>query len=64
MRIPWVPVRSSSYKDTPIEAYHFAYDPAKPLSGPIKAELDAALLAIYGEVKRPLESAAAPDGSS
>jgi hypothetical protein len=45
-RIVWIPVRSSSYQITPIEAYQAAHSPNRPLASLSEAELDEALVRI------------------
>jgi internalin A len=54
LTILWVPLSSSSYKDTPIALYQAVCDPARPLDGLTDAELNAALLKIYNATKNAL----------
>jgi internalin A len=42
VRILWVPVRESAYKQTPLKKYQAVLDPGKPLAGMTKAKRDQA----------------------
>lgn len=50
VQILWVPVRASSYKDSPIQKYQAAIPPNKPLAE-MKAERDAAWVRVCDRIK-------------
>ncbi len=49
--IIWIPVRTSSYKETSLKDYQAAIDPGKPLAN-MKAERDKAWVRICEEIKK------------
>jgi hypothetical protein len=53
--ILWVPVRASSYKQTPIAAYQAAHPPATPLAALSEADCDGALVKICEKIHQEYE---------
>jgi hypothetical protein len=52
VKILWVPVRKSAYKQTPLKDYQAVFDPGKPLAGMPKAKRDQALVEICEEIEK------------
>jgi internalin A len=52
VKILWVPVRDSGYKQTALKNYQALLDPAKPLAGMTKAKRDQAWVKICEEIQR------------
>jgi TIR domain len=52
VKIFWVPVRDSGYKQTALKNYQALLDPAKPLAGMTQAKRDQAWLKICEEIQR------------
>jgi hypothetical protein len=48
IKILWIPVRSSAYKQTPLKNYQALIDPSKPLASMLKAKRDGALDGPFG----------------
>jgi hypothetical protein len=63
VKILWVPVRESAYKQTPLENYHALLDPIKPLASMTQARRDKAWVKISEDIEKQLtaeESIIAP----
>lgn len=56
----WVPVRASLYKETEIEKYQAAHDPARPLASLSPAEQDHALVEISEKICEVIKAAELP----
>ena len=52
VKILWVPVRESAYKQTPLKNYQAVLDPGKPLAGMTKAKRDQAWVKICEEIEK------------
>jgi internalin A len=52
VKILWVPVRESAYKQTPLKNYQAVLDPGKPLAGMTRAKRDQAWVRICEEIER------------
>jgi len=52
VKILWVPVRESAYKQTPLKKYQAVFDPGKPLAGMTKAKRDQAWVKICEEIEK------------
>ncbi len=55
VRLLWIPVRASSYKDSPIAKYQAVIPPDKPIAQ-MKAERDAAWVKICQEIKKAVQN--------
>jgi internalin A len=56
LRILWVPVSASSFKETEIGEYQAALNPERPLDRMRPAERNQAWVRVCGEIKAALES--------
>jgi hypothetical protein len=52
VKILWVPVRESAYKQTPLKNYQAVLDPGKTLAGMTRAKRDQAWVRICEEIER------------
>lgn len=52
VKILWIPVRSSAYKQTPLKNYQAIIDPSKPLAGMPKAKRDRAWVEICENIQK------------
>jgi internalin A len=52
VKILWIPVRESAYKQTPLEKYQAVLEPGKPLAGMTKAKRDQAWVSICEAIER------------
>jgi hypothetical protein len=52
VKILWIPVRASSYEQTPLERYQALYDASKPLADMSKAKRDRAWVQICKRIKK------------
>jgi internalin A len=59
VKIVWVPVRESAYKQTPLKNYQAALDPTKSLAAMMKAKRDQAWVKICEEIQKAVNN---PDG--
>jgi len=55
LRICWIPVRASTYKNTQIERYQAFGDPSRPLARLSKAKREEELVKICGQIAKAIE---------
>src|SRR5208283_3462230 len=60
VKILWVPVRDSAYKQTALKNYQAVLDPNKPLAGMTKAKRDQAWVMICKQIERALDDPREP----
>jgi hypothetical protein len=62
VKILWIPVRHSAYKQTPLKNYHSVLSPETPLAALTKAKRDQAFVRICEEIEKALSEEASPEG--
>jgi TIR domain-containing protein/D-alanyl-D-alanine carboxypeptidase-like protein len=60
VKILWVPVRASAYKETALRNYQAVIDPSKPLAGMTTANRDQAWVKICEEIKKAVNPSKEP----
>jgi TIR domain/CHAT domain/SEFIR domain len=56
VKLLWIPVRESAYKQTPLKNYHTVLDPGKPLASMTRAKRDQAWVTICEEIQKAVEN--------
>jgi hypothetical protein len=60
VKILWIPVRSSAYKQTPLKNYQALIDPSKPLASMLKAKRDRDWVGICEKIEKEVNRTDAP----
>jgi internalin A len=56
VKVLWIPVRESAYKQTPLKNYQAVLDPGKPLAGMTKARRDQAWARICEQIEKAVKA--------
>jgi hypothetical protein len=64
LKVCWIPVRASNYKSTQLERFQAFGDPERPLALLPKAQRDAELVKICGQIAKAIEPAVKDDGGA